>query len=122
MDCFGTYLERLSSDDEKELAVLQIQDDTENMTEEEKLEYVASVLEPGKIGWNHKSFALLLAKEKEVDSYKQTKPEVEEGVLECKRCNSKRVYSYQTQARSADEPMTTIAKCSRCGVGWTENN
>lgn len=116
------YAARLSDPDERELALLQIADDTENLTEAEKKMYVRNVLQPGKIGWNHKSFEKLLAKEIEVDSYKQTRPEVEEGVLQCKRCNSKRVISYQTQARSADEPMTTIARCSQCGVGWTENN
>ena len=115
------YLNRLSGD-EKELAELQINEDTENFTQKELEDYIEEVLKPGKIGWNHCSFSTMLSKEIEMDIYKQTKPEVEEGVLQCKKCGSKKVFSYQIQARSADEPMTTIAKCSQCGIGWTENN
>ena len=116
------FIEKITNADERELARLQVEDDTEQMNEHEKRQYCINVLQKGHIGWNHKTFARMLAKEKEIDSYKQTKPEVEEGVLQCKRCNSKRVLSYQTQARSADEPMTTVAKCSECNTSWTENN
>lgn len=119
---FSTFVFKLKDDDEMELARLQIADDTENMSFDELSNYVQTVLEPGKIGWNHKSFDNFLKKEREFDSYKQTVPDLEEGVLQCKRCSSKRVFSFQTQARSADEPMTTVAKCSKCGFNWTENN
>ena len=108
--------------DESELARTQIEDDTLNMTEEEIQEYTRSVVTPGKTGWNHKMFEKFLEKEKETDLYKQSEPEVEEGVLQCKRCKSKRVISCQTQSRRADEPMTTVAQCSKCKVRWTENN
>lgn len=116
------YIAEITNSDERELAELQILDDTENMTDAEKKQYTLNVLKPGHIGWRHKMFGVILAKEMEMDSYKQTKPEVEEGVLQCRRCNSRRVLSYQTQARSADEPMTTVAKCSQCSCTWTENN
>lgn len=115
-------LANLSNDEERELAVLQIAEDTEHLDDEQKRAYVRDVLQRGKIGWNHSSFGNMLAKEIEVDTYKQQKPEVEEGVLQCKRCMSRKVFSYQIQTRSADEPMTTIAKCSQCNIGWTENN
>ena len=62
-------------------------------------------------GWNHPQFAELKEKDMNFDLYIQTPPEVAEGVLLCKRCKSKKVLSFQTQTRSADEPMTTVAKC-----------
>ena len=52
----------------------------------------------------------------------QTPPEDAEGVLLCKKYKSKKVLSFQTQTRSADGPMTTVAKCLTCGSEWTENN
>ena len=116
------YISRIANLHEREFAELQVRDDTEYMTDNEKAEYISSVLEGGHIGWKHKTFGEMLAKEIEFDSYKQTEPEVEEGVLQCRNCNSRRVISYQTQARSADEPMTTVAKCSKCHTAWTENN
>ncbi|MDB4726512.1 transcription factor S, partial [bacterium] len=45
--------------------------------------------------------------------------DVEEGVLECPRCFKNKTLSYQKQTRSADEPMTTFAKCVSCGKEWT---
>ena len=45
--------------------------------------------------------------------------EVEEGCTECKKCGSKRVFTYTKQIRSSDEPMTTFAKCVQCKISWT---
>lgn len=47
--------------------------------------------------------------------------EVEEGVVECNKCQSKRVFSYSKQSRSADEPSTTYAECVKCGSKWQYN-
>ena len=73
-------------------------------------------------GWEDPIFSDLKKKEKEYDLYIQTPLEVVEGVLLCKKCGSKKVLSFQTQTRSADEPMTTVAKCLNCGSEWIENN
>jgi DNA-directed RNA polymerase subunit M/transcription elongation factor TFIIS len=48
--------------------------------------------------------------------------EVEEGVLECSKCHSKRTISYQRQTRSADEGATTFAQCVNCSHKWKHNN
>lgn len=45
--------------------------------------------------------------------------EVEEGVIECNKCGSKRVFSYSKQTRGADEPMTTFAQCISCKSSWS---
>lgn len=58
----------------------------------------------------------------EEDTFMTTPFEIEEGVLECKKCNSKRTISFQRQTRSADEGSTTFAKCVECGNQWRFNN
>jgi len=45
--------------------------------------------------------------------------EVEEGVTQCHKCNSKRVFTISKQVRSSDEPMTTFAECCNCRAKWT---
>ena len=53
----------------------------------------------------------------EQNNFIETPFEIEEGVLECD-CGSKRVFSYQKQSRSADEPMSTYATCMACKKQW----
>jgi len=75
-----------------------------------------------RLGWDHPMFDVYIKEEREYDNYIQSPIEMGEGVLQCKKCNSRKVMSYQVQARSADEPMTTIATCTNCKAQWTENN
>jgi DNA-directed RNA polymerase subunit M/transcription elongation factor TFIIS len=44
--------------------------------------------------------------------------QIEEGIYECRKCKSKKTFSYQLQTRSADEGMTTFVECSKCSVKW----
>jgi DNA-directed RNA polymerase subunit M/transcription elongation factor TFIIS len=41
-----------------------------------------------------------------------------DGILQCKKCRSKKTSYYQMQTRSADEPLTTFANCNECGNRW----
>ena len=50
----------------------------------------------------------------------KTKPEVGEGIFECKRCRSKNVQHTSKQTRSADEPETIFLSCTNCGITWRE--
>ena len=83
-----------------------------------KLTETVSGLNNKKFGWNHPSFddANFLLRER--DAFLVKPFEVEEGVVECRKCKSKKVYVYQKQTRSADEPMTTFAECA-CGYTFT---
>ena len=38
----------------------------------------------------------------------------------CMRCGESKVYKKMAQTRSADEGMTAIFTCPRCGFGWNE--
>lgn len=72
-----------------------------------------------KIYWNNPCF----------DNYKECivmkqdiASQIEEGVLECFKCKSKKIISFQKQIRSADEGITTFSQCSECGNKWKNNN
>ncbi len=67
--------------------------------------------------WNSPELESYRHKEVEQDTFIENPFEVEEGVLECK-CGSKRVFSFQKQTKSSDEPMTTFAQCAKCGSKW----
>lgn len=72
-----------------------------------------------KIGWEHTSFDNIKFRQKEQDEFIVNPFQVEEGALECKKCGSKRTFSYSKQVRSCDEPMTTFAQCIACKSKWT---
>lgn len=68
----------------------------------------------GVISWD--SFAF--KKNKECEQAEESRyfkhKKVEEGEFACKKCKSKQCYFYQSQTRSADEPMTTTVVCTKC--------
>ena len=90
-----------------------------------KLKDVIDEIKTSNLGWNHSEFKQMQNMLDEQNDFIENPFAVEEGVLECKSrdengnvCGSKRVFSYQRQVRSADEPMTTFASCCRCGTKW----
>lgn len=71
--------------------------------------------------WNHPMYADASKCQAEYDNYILNPFEVVEGVLDCLKCKSRRVFSTSIQNRAADEPLTTVAKCAQCGYRWTQN-
>jgi hypothetical protein len=43
-----------------------------------------------------------------------------DGLLQCRRCGSKKTAYVQMQTRSADEPSTIFANCIACGNRWRQ--
>ncbi len=43
-----------------------------------------------------------------------------EGMLQCRKCKSKKTTFIEMQTRSADEPMTVFATCLACGNRWKQ--
>ena len=70
------------------------------------------------VEWDHPIFTQIKIKLNEHDDFIVNPFEVEEGVTQCK-CGSKRVFTYSKMVRSADEPMSTFAKCVECKRNWT---
>jgi DNA-directed RNA polymerase subunit M/transcription elongation factor TFIIS len=73
-------------------------------------------------GFNHCSFKKINKRQQEQDDFILHPYEVEEGVIQCKKCNSWRVYSVSVQTRSSDEPMSVFAICTNCKIRWTQNS
>jgi DNA-directed RNA polymerase subunit M/transcription elongation factor TFIIS len=55
--------------------------------------------------------------ENELKKHKTTLDLVD-GVEQCKKCLSKKLYTCQMQTRSGDESMTTFYVCSKCASKW----
>jgi DNA-directed RNA polymerase subunit M/transcription elongation factor TFIIS len=75
-------------------------------------------IKAGKTGWDNEAFLEMKKMLDEQDEFIQNPFEVVEGVLECK-CGNKKIFSYSKQTRSADEPMTTFAQCTKCKAKWS---
>lgn len=48
----------------------------------------------------------------------QPSMELQESMLQCGKCKSKKIYHYEMQVRSADEPMTVFCTCLDCNKRW----
>lgn len=83
------------------------------------LKEILPEIKKGKLGWNHTSFNEWKNRLDEQDNFIENPFKVEEGALQCNKCKSKRVYYYQKQRRSCDEPMSTIATCVSCNAKWS---
>jgi len=117
-------LDQLSSEmeEEKEWLLSQIYDDLADEEDPQVIEtYIEDVIKQGKLGWEHVSFSNIKQSQQEQDDYILNPFEAEEGVVECKKCGSSKVYSVSVQTRAADEPMTTMAQCTVCKTKWFYN-
>ena len=74
-----------------------------------------------KYKWNHPVFDVYRLRREEYEEFLTHPLEVEEGVIECWKCQSHRTISYQRQIRSADEGTTIFAQCVQCGNKWSFN-
>ena len=96
-----------------------------DLLQKNNLKDLINSIKIGELGWKHSAFKEMQNMLVEQNDFIENPFAVEEGVLECKArdkdgklCGSKRVFSYQRQVRSADEPMTTFASCCQCGTKW----
>lgn len=71
----------------------------------------------GQVGFKSKCF---LKFEKEENLYLNLleSPEIEEGMFQCIKCQSKKIMTMSKQTRSGDEAITVFAKCSQCNNNW----
>ena len=71
--------------------------------------------------WEHPVYNEYARLEREYLDFLTCPVHVQEGVLQCGKCKSKRTLSYAKQTRAADEPTSIFAQCVDCGNQWREN-
>lgn len=91
-----------------------------DILDEKKLNKILENIKKQKMGWNHDSFDEMMSCIQEQNDFIKNPFEVEEGVFQCKVCDSKRVYSYSRQDRSCDEGTSVYAQCVACKTKWRE--
>lgn len=72
------------------------------------------------IGWKHKCFDDMARRISEQNEFIENPFEVEEGVHTCRKCGSKRVFSYNRQVRGGDEGTGVFCECAACHCKWQE--
>jgi DNA-directed RNA polymerase subunit M/transcription elongation factor TFIIS len=90
----------------------------EDIKRTKNLKEIVSNIKSLKVDWNHDFFKEIRQRQDEQDEFIVNPFQVEEGVVQCKKCKSLRVLSYQKQDRSSDEPMTTYCACTNCNSQW----
>ena len=110
------FLNNKIKNEDKNRITLQVIEDLKSNNK--TFQKVILDLKSNQYSWNHSCFSDSHFNETEILEYLIKPFEVEEGVLCCIKCKSKRSYSYQKQTRSADEPMSTFATCANCGYSW----
>lgn len=90
----------------------------EDIKTTKNLKEVVSNIKSLKVDWNHDFFKEIRKQQDEQDEFIVNPFQVEEGVVQCKKCKSFRVLSFQKQDRSSDEPMTTYCSCTNCNSQW----
>ena len=68
----------------------------------------------GDILWKHPNLQNTRDVFHEQDSFIENPPDVEEGVVECRKCKSRKTFSFSKQTRRGDESTTVFVKCSQC--------
>lgn len=110
------FLRSLSRDEEEALYLLY-----EVVVEylyTDSLHQVMEQVQKKEIGWGHPNFHQIAKDFQEEDDFIQNPPMVEEGVMECTRCHSRRTFSFSKQTRRSDESATVFIRCSNCNYTY----
>ena len=84
----------------------------------DNLRQVMDQVQKKELGWNHPNFRQICQDFQEEDDFIQNPPVVEEGVMECTKCGSKRTFSFSKQTRRSDESATVFIRCSNCNYTY----
>ena len=90
----------------------------EMINQKVKLIIIINKIKTKQIGIFSDDFKDIKQKIDEEESFIIKPFEIEEGVLECGKCGSKKTYSYTKQTRSGDESTTVFAVCCNCNNKW----
>lgn len=84
----------------------------------EDLKSILKDIKNGLVLWDNPDMDTYRHKLEEQDDFLENPFEIEDGVIECNKCGSKRTYSYTKQTRSGDEATTVFSVCAQCGAKW----
>jgi DNA-directed RNA polymerase subunit M/transcription elongation factor TFIIS len=79
---------------------------------------IINLINENKLCRNNTDFYNYMLEENEQNNFLITPFQIEEGIAECNKCGSKKVFSYQKQSRSCDEPSSTYSQCVVCKNKW----
>ena len=82
------------------------------------MKVILNKIKTNKYDWGHENFNEIQEKITEHDSFILCPFEVDEGVLQCNKCGSRKTFSYSKQTRSGDESTTVFATCVECKTSW----
>jgi len=82
------------------------------------LKQILNDLKHEKVIFNMEKFDNIKFSISEQQKFLEKPFEVEEGVLQCNKCGSKKTFSFSKQTRGGDEGTTVFAQCANCGVRW----
>jgi DNA-directed RNA polymerase subunit M/transcription elongation factor TFIIS len=119
LDILEKNIRKISSDNEEYIRI--VYDVLVLIREKEPLTNILKMVKENKIGLNSSKFEAIYEEVAEKDNFLDNPFSVEEGVLECGKCGSKRTFSYSKQVRRSDEGFTTFCLCSNCGARWRIN-
>jgi DNA-directed RNA polymerase subunit M/transcription elongation factor TFIIS len=88
------------------------------IAEKKSLKEIVEILQDEEIGYDSEHFDDIRFLQEEQDNFIIKPFEIEEGVLECGKCGSKKTFSYSKQTRGGDEGTTVFAECANCGNRW----
>lgn len=80
-----------------------------------KLDEFFHTIRKKQFGYLHVNFESIKQCLEEEQNFIENPPIVEEGVIECGKCKSKRTFSFNKQTRSGDEAVTVFVRCADCG-------
>jgi len=92
-----------------------------DIMDKKSLKSISESLKTDKSGWNHEAYRVMADKLKEQDNFIENPYEVEEGVQECHKCGSKKVFSITIALRSSDEGDSILSQCINCNSKWRSN-
>jgi DNA-directed RNA polymerase subunit M/transcription elongation factor TFIIS len=90
-----------------------------DLKKKKKLPDVLKELKEKKILWKHFDYADIIAEEEEQDNFIIQPFEIIEGITQCNKCGSNRVFSFTKQTRGGDESSTTFNECLQCKSKWS---
>ena len=82
------------------------------------LQHILDFLHNQKFEWNHPMYKKYVQIENEQIDFLSSPMEVEEGVIQCGKCGSRKTLSFAKQTRSGDESTSVFAQCTGCGNKW----